>query len=599
MQAKKSVISYGFFIVFSALVASGLWIMVNQLTDETGIFQVPGLPAAYRFVFPILITAVGMLFMILIFALFRAFIHVGQTAPGWLKILLPVLVILGAVAAITVYILHHIPIVIYDGTYFYAAQVTSDRVSLSFEPHGLSFIYLYLLRFLFLIFGNDPLVGIVFQLVLYFGILMISYIAVHTISGFGPALLTMAALAFYPGTYAEIFRITPHVFGLFVHILGIAVVGILFSYYKKNEIDGFFRAFPALFAGFYIAFATYLDLINVLLLFWCLMLLADPDQVGNRHKAVYCILQELIGFVLGACVVAAFLYAAGHDLYGYVTELGSLYFGAPHLSFGISGFESLRYAVLALVLITLCIWTACGFLVQKFDRMGHYFFSLIVVTLSIVFSCCVLDQQQLIKFYLILLAAMGVCALVYRDPEAEEEAKEQEEEIVRDIEEIEAEAEAEEEAAVEETAESETVEAAKPDDERTDEPAEEAAESEPVAEVDVQPATKETKPEDVTFRIVGTDTEGYELSEATPASDAEPAPDAEPEPAVEKEPTAESERVVVPTAEPVVRPGAPLANPLPVPKKKPRKVLNFGKEIPEEMMHFDIEVSDFDDYDFD
>ncbi len=577
MQAKKSVISYGFFIVFSALAGYCLWIMVNQLTTETAFFQVPGLPAAYRFVFPILITAVGMLFMILIFSVFRAFVHIRQAAPKWVKILFPILVMFCAVAALTVYILHHIPIVINDGTYYYAAEVTSDRASLAFEPHGLSFVYLYLLRSLFLIFGNDPFVGIVFQLVLYFSILLIAYIAVNTISGFGPALLTMAALAVYPGTFAEIFRLTPHVFGLFVHVLGIAVVGMLISFYKKNEIDGFFRAAPWIFAGIYIAFAVYLDLLNLVLLFWGLSLLFDTDPERKKSEAVFCILQELIGFLLGLLAVAGLLYVSGIDVIAYVLQLFTMYFGTPELAFGIAGFESVRYTILALILLTGCIWTACGFVVQKFDRMSHYFFSLIVIAASAVFSCYVLDPQQLMKFYLILLCAMGVSALVYREPEIseEEEKPENEEKIVRDIEEIEAEAEAEAKAEAE-------IKEEPAAEMRADNEAGNDSHFESVAVSESDTSSESQKAEDVAFRIVGTDTEGYDFEE-------------------EETSPSEKETAVVPAAveEAVVRPGSPLANPLPLPKKKPRKPIQFGKEIPEEMMYFDIEVDENDDYDFD
>ena len=585
MQAKKSVISYGFFMVFSALVAFCLWIMVNQLMEETAFFQVPGVPAAYRSVFPILISAVGMLFMILIFSGVRAFVHIRHEAPKWVKILLPILVMAGAAAALTVYILHHIPIVINDGTFYYAAEVTSDRASLAFEPHGLSFVYLYLLRFLFLIFGNDPFVGIVFQLVLYFATLLVAYIAVNTISGFGPALLTMAALAVYPGTFAEIFCLTPHVFGLFVHVLGISVVGMMISYYRKNEIDGFFRGAPWIFAGFFVAFAVYLDLLNVVLLFWVFGLLFDTDPARETKEAVFCILQEFIGFILGLLAISGLLFASGIDVIAYVPAIFSGYFGTPALAFGFSGFESLRHTILALILLTVCVWASCGFVVQKFDQMSQYFFSVIVIAATAVFSCYVIDPQQLMKFYLILLAAMGVSSLFYREPEAaeEEEASEKEEQIVQDVEEIEAEAEAE---AAAETEVAEEALAASKEETAPETSAESLSEREAPSESETSEPVGSVA-EDVAFRIVGTDTEGYDIQDEILAASSETVEEAAP--------------VVVPAPmeEAAVRPGSPLANPLPLPKKKPRKAIQFGKEIPEEMMYFDIEVSEDDDYDFD
>lgn len=45
-------------------------------------------------------------------------------------------------------------------------------------------------------------------------------------------------------------------------------------------------------------------------------------------------------------------------------------------------------------------------------------------------------------------------------------------------------------------------------------------------------------------------------------------------------------------------PGEPLHNPLPVPKKKSRPQADFGYQVAEEKMRFDLDVSDEDDFDW-
>ena len=44
-------------------------------------------------------------------------------------------------------------------------------------------------------------------------------------------------------------------------------------------------------------------------------------------------------------------------------------------------------------------------------------------------------------------------------------------------------------------------------------------------------------------------------------------------------------------------PGEPLPNPLPVPKKKPRPAADFGYQVKETDMKFDIETAEGDDFD--
>ncbi|MBQ5376409.1 MAG: hypothetical protein IIU45_06025, partial [Lachnospiraceae bacterium] len=46
-----------------------------------------------------------------------------------------------------------------------------------------------------------------------------------------------------------------------------------------------------------------------------------------------------------------------------------------------------------------------------------------------------------------------------------------------------------------------------------------------------------------------------------------------------------------------IAPGMPLPNPLPVPKKRERKGMDYAKEVKEEDLHFDVEISDEDDFD--
>ena len=44
-------------------------------------------------------------------------------------------------------------------------------------------------------------------------------------------------------------------------------------------------------------------------------------------------------------------------------------------------------------------------------------------------------------------------------------------------------------------------------------------------------------------------------------------------------------------------PGQPLHNPLKGPKKHVKKELNYAVEVPEDLMKFDIEITENDDYD--
>ncbi len=635
--------------LFLALLTWILGYICFVLVRQNGLLDSYGLSKGVMMSVPTLTAAIGMLFMFLLFALFGSFLPHDLTVPRVLKVLLPVLLLAGAVFRMVTHVYLHVPIVIEDGTYYYAAMVTVGT-PVEFVPYGLSFIYTCLLRGLFLFFGNDPLSGIVLQVIFFFAILLFTYISVYRLCGFSPALLTLGALAFWPGTLKDVFSLDPHMFFLFSHILGLFFFSICYGRFKEKKITGFWKAYPFLFFGIFTACLMYLDLSMAILIFYVLWLFLHqiPDPENRRYTvkpAVFAFLHTVMGLLIGCGMIACLLYVSGRNPVTYMAELEQGYFSSAYFGLEVLKEATVPFLTVLSVLLLLCVWSVCGYWGQKQDRYFPFVLSVILLSLMQAFHVYVADLHVLLQFYFILLAAMGIQALFLpMGPEEAEsgeliakEKKAAEDEIL-DVEELERQAEEEEkEEKEEEIAEtSQTMEVAEASLKAT---ATSASVTDPDASFvtgsdKVSNPVSETSTElpdrvmladgmeissdifgdisdigQITVQVSAGNAQSTEGAAAAEETSVQPAhTEIHPVDAVKNSVQPELAAVhpaegegssVQPAVHPVAAPGTPLANPLKLPKKKPRKEMTYGRKIPEELMHFDLEVSDEDDFDFD
>ena len=443
--------------LFLALLTWILGYICFVLVRQNGLLDSYGLSKGVMMAVPTLTAAIGMLFMFLLFVLFGSFLPHDLTIPRVLKVLLPVLVLAGAVFRMVTHVYLHSPIVIEDGTYYYAAVVTVGN-PVEFVPYGLSFIYTCLLRGLFLFFGNDPLSGIVLQVIFFFAILLFTYISVYRLCGFCPALLTLGALAFWPSTLKDVFSLDPHMFFLFSHVLGLFFFSICYGRFKEKKIPGFWKAYPFLFFGIFTACLMYLDLSMAILIFYVLWLFLhkNPDPEGQNHTAkpaVFAFLHTVMGLLIGCGVIACLLYVSGRNPVTYMAEFSQGYFSSAYFGLEVLKEATVPFLTVLSVLLLLCVWSVCGYWGQKKDRYFPFVLSVILLSLMQAFHVYVADLHVLLQFYFILLAAMGIQALFLpMDPEEAEngeliaEEKKAAEDEILDVEELERQAEEEEKA---------------------------------------------------------------------------------------------------------------------------------------------------------
>ena len=345
------------------------------------------------------------------------------------SLVLPVLILLAVVVRFTLYMMNHIPIVLPDETFYEAAYVKPDQMSMPFSAHGASYLYIRLLHGVFFLFGNNPFAGIVLQIVFFFAALMFLYFAVYQLSGAIAASVCLGFFGLMPSTLGYVFSLTPELFYFVFFASGLYFISLVFQGIRKKKYHNLTHHIPLIFLGIYLAFLVYLDWFSLTLFFFLFGTFFLDEMKKNRKKSLLIYLFTSVGFLDGILMVLAFLFLSGTvGITDYFNRLLQVYSVREQFAFFVTMPEADIY--LSLVILAFAFWCSMSFLFQKRNYCGAYM--LCVISLGVVKVCMkpYMDMQLMNSVLWYLAAGLGISGIFRM--EGMVKVKETEEEILPD-----------------------------------------------------------------------------------------------------------------------------------------------------------------------
>ena len=570
MSLKKSIFSY---IVWAALAPLCCLSVVFTL-ERAGIGEMLGIPligiACGACVY-LLLTAAVFLALRTICAEIGRHIPDTQKTEAVLSVILPVTVLVGVVVYLVLYLVYHTPLTLEEDR-FYSQALVSGGKGVPFAVHGASWLYTCLLRVMMLVFGNTPFAGVVLQIVLFFICLLLLYVGMQAFTGTIPAAFSMALFGFLPASFQHVFSLTPGLFYLAFYLLGFSLTGALYKKYGQKEtssqmpsperraeqgggLQSVLSVVSVFLLGIYIGFLVYLDIYGIsLYLFLAVLFSAGKGRIKQAAVSYFtAVFGGICGFLLPVMAVCQMEKTTAAV---YLRELYSLYVSGMRFEAELSRFFSFLPDVStggSILLISLAFCMIPAFFLWKKSQGSAFIVNLFLVCSLSGFSVFLLDGQMITALAWIMLAGLGVYGVVRAGDEPDGESAAESLEDTRDAKDTKS---VDDPEHAEDTGDSRKRSGKKSDSESRKKKAVSERAKDKVQ-------IKENK---------GTDT-------TTAAKTVK-------ESATEKK---EQEKPA---------PGEPLHNPLPVPKKKSRPQADFGYQVAEDKMKFDLDVSDEDDFDW-
>lgn len=502
-----------------------------------------------------------------------------QKTEAALSVILPVTVLVGVVVYLVLYLVYHTPLTLEEGR-FYSQALVSDGEGVPFAVHGASWLYTCLLRVMFLVFGNTPFAGVVLQIVLFFICLLLLYVGMQAFTGTIPAVFSMALFGFLPVSRQYVFSLTPELFYLAFYLLGFGLTGAFYKKYASKEtfsqilsperhaeqeggLQRVLSVVSVFLLGIYIGFLVYLDIDGIsLYLFLAVLFSAGRDRIKQAAVSYSAaVFGGICGFLLSVMVVCQTEKTAAAV---YFRELYSLYVSGMKSEAELSRFFAFLPDVStggSILLISLAFCMIPAFFLWKKSQGSAFILNLFLVCGLSGFSVFLLDAQMITALAWIMLAGLGVYSVVRAGDEPDEEGAAERAEDTRD---------AEDSEHAEDAGDFRKRAGKKKDDENR----KRKDIGNRKKKAGLKPERKEkAMPENA-------DAEGKVNSVTKTVK----------ETAVES--VAEKKEQEKPA------PGEPLPNPLPVPKKKSRPQADFGYQVAEDKMKFDLDVADEDDFDW-
>ena len=197
-----------------------------------------------------------------------------------------------------------------EAAYFDMAQV-AEGGSIPQMVHGGTYVYLHLLRGLFLLVGNKWMAGIWLQIALQAIAAILLYLAVCQIGTGAAGLTFLAAIMLLPSEMLRGLTYSPDMMYLCAYAIGLVCVASFLSRYAEGEMESPYDVIILVFSGAWIAFVCYLDVSGL-----TLPVMAVSALWMNRFKSRKKCANVWLG--LGVLIGAAVLFFAGYlALYGY------------------------------------------------------------------------------------------------------------------------------------------------------------------------------------------------------------------------------------------------------------------------------------------
>lgn len=555
MNLKKSVFSYIIWAAFVPLCCLGIVFCLQSagISDMTG-WPLPGIVGAVC-VYLVFTAAVFIALRTVCVEIERHIRDINKWRAVF-GVMLPALILAGIVAYLAFFLVYHTPLTLEDDSYYRLALV-SDGKSVPFSMHGASWLYTCLLRVMLLIFGNTPFAGIVLQIVLFFICLLFLYTGMRAFAGAFSAVFSMAAFAFVPVSLRYVFSLTPELFYLALYLFGFSLTGALYRLVREREALHQARYILFFLSGLYIGFLCYLDPygISLYLLFGVLFSLGRKKV----RQALFAGLSTLLGGMGGFLLSVLALSLSGKMAFGeYLSEFIPFYlrgagFEAPFFQ---QGFLLPDVSMVgSLIVISTAFFVVPSFFLWKRNQCSAFIVNLFLAYGLSMASFFKLDGQMVITLGWAMLAGLGSYGVVRLPEEVPEERK-----TVRDGEDDEDESTEKKETCADKSGIRKQADVVKRSD--TEKKADVPREPESRKNTDTADKSEAEKEGQLSEKNVSAGMSGKKREQAAPP------------------------------------PGAPLHNPLPVPKKKKRHAADFGYQVREEDMKFDLEIKDDDDFDW-
>lgn len=211
-----------------------------------------------------------------------------------------------------------------DGGAYYEAAFVAEGRNIPQIVHGVEYVYLHLLRVVFLFIGNKLAAGIWAQVVLQMLAILLLYLGVRKLAGAMPALVMLVFFLYTGPVVQESLSLSPKPLFLLLFAIGLDILAACRGNIRKWSL---FLA-----AGLWIGLAGYLDATAFLLL--PIGVAAALEVRGQRTSAksrviamVSCLTGTVVGF-LGLILLNAFF--SGDTFVQVLEAWGRLYMRGDH-----------------------------------------------------------------------------------------------------------------------------------------------------------------------------------------------------------------------------------------------------------------------------
>lgn len=354
----------------------------------------------------------------IVFGLHRMAVKLGASPKSSRKPLLwiEVILVIALFAAGALLRLAELPMVSEESVYPELAYVSSAGQRIPQIAHGAVYIYVWTLHLLFMLLGNKAAAAVGLQIVLQLLGALLLYFSVRKMAGKVPAVLLLAFFLLSPTQVEKAAALSPEL--LYLLLFSVA---LLYVSRGADRAPGFWRWFLA---GILAAALSYLDVAGLLLLPIMLGAVSARRERAER-KISGGIMGCIAGFMLGAaaCIFLDVL-SSGKAVRGILTAWGQLYrWDGFRLSVTISGLN--RVLVITLLLCFMA-WGIFSFWCRKGgERFSVWIFCL---GMAAVGQCLGIFTEEMNGFCYVflfstILAGLGIGESI-AVPEAEKPCEE-------------------------------------------------------------------------------------------------------------------------------------------------------------------------------
>jgi len=427
MNPRKNVLSYIIWLVFSVymllIMTAYSFSLVNNSVYSVYITQT--YQKALLFLGVVAVFTLVFVVVHLLSVTIKEHLVFDKSTVDILSIVAPIFILLGIVALMAYFLVHNMPITLTNEIYYKQAIVNGKETG--FVVHGMSYLYINVLRTLFLIFGNNPFAGIVMQIILFFALNVLVYITCMRVCGVLPACISMALIGLVQiQTFlGEVFSLTPELMYLCLYFLGLLLISGVIKGVSEDKFQGFLGGLAIYLLGIYIGYLIYLDIFSLTLLFFAFGMVAMkqiPKKVSVLGNVVL-----FLGTINGIAIALLVLYIQEAVFpTTYLISLWELYFAsAKFLSIGFISAKNIGIVFLFLFFLFGCI---PGYVIQIYDRYTTWIVCFLALILCQMFSVNRLEYQSILIVFACILSGLGLYGYVKTDEETDTEETISEEE---------------------------------------------------------------------------------------------------------------------------------------------------------------------------